>query len=598
MAAIENLELQVTADIAKAVAKLEDLQEELQDVAEAIESVDAIGKDGIDVKTNVDDLDSELAKVAAEMEAFEATQSLDIPMNVHDRSVQEILGRSGFSTVEGLTGRYQDDLLAGLQGANLDFGGFNRPRGIPGRGGDGDSNIMRRLRKSIGKVTDKFGDLRQRMDNFNLRMSDIHNLLATLIPLLVIFIGAIPAVITALAGLAAAAFAAAASLAAIAGFGAMGVGLVGGEFQMANLTEVWNQIRDGFIEAFAPLAERLAPLFLDAVDGLVMLFEQIANQGDALVEITDEARGFGQFVMGFLPDALRTLAAMVEALSPILSNIGDAISDNFNSFVRQLVYWTEQAVPVVASLVQTIVKALPTIINIGIQFAHVANQVLKLIGVFWQIISLGGLLNDGMGYLIASLLLAATAVSLLNKAAVRFALAGLWSAITSLYRFMTAIALANSQVTLFGTTMLTSAIGSLISFTAGIIKSIVAMTSFTISAYQAAIAAAAFWTAVTLGAASFLIPMIAGMGAEFLGLSGKIDQATNSLKEFDRVSGRTSGGFNPYGGEPPDSGGGAATTGGGGKTVINIESNGDANEDSSNARYVSFRQGRTTGGTN
>jgi hypothetical protein len=597
MAAIENLELKVTADIAKAVAKLEELQEELQNVAEAIESVDAIGKDGIDVRTSVDDLDGELARIMAEIEAFEATQSIDIPMNVHDRSVEEILGRAGAGSVAELTGRHQDNLLAGLQGANLDFGGFNRPRGA-GIGGGGDTDLMRTFRKSIGRVSDKFSELRTRMDNFDLRMSDMHNMMATLIPLLFIFIGAVPAVVTALAGLAAAAFAAAASLGALAGFGAMGVGMTGGQFQMDNLTEIWNQISEGFIEAFAPLAERLEPLFRDAVDGLVMLFEQIANQGDALMEITDEARGFGQFIMDFLPDALRTLAALVEALSPILAQIGDAINDNFNSFVRQLVYWTEQAVPVVADLVQTIIKALPTIISIGIQFASVADEVLKLIGAFWNIITVGGALEGVMGLLIATVLLAATAFSLLNKAAVRFALRGVASAVTSLYRFMTAIALANTQMTIFGTTMLTSALSGIVSLTAGLIQSVAAFIGFSLSAYQAAIAAAAFWTAVTLGAAAFLVPMITGMAMEFLGLSENIDQATNSLKEFDRVSGRAGGDFNPYGGTPPSGGGGAANPSGGSKTVINMETSGDPNEDSSNARYLSFRQGRTTGGTN
>lgn len=605
MAAIENLEIVVDVDISSALAALEELQEELQDIAETIEAVDARGTEGIDIATSVDNLDSELAGVMAEIEAFEASQSIDIPMDVHDRSFEEILGRAGAGSVDELAGTFQDDMLAAFQGANLDFGGFNVPRGrgIDGGGGGDRGGIFSSLRERARRLSNRFSNLTDRLGGFRLRMSDIHNLFASLVPLLGVFLGAIPAVITAFYGVAAAAGIAAASLAAMAGLGALGVGLVGGQFSMDRLTQVWQDIKDSFIEAFAPLAERLQPLFEDAIDGLGRFFQAIANQGDALMALTDQARAFGSFLMDFVPGALETLAATLEALSPILSNIGSYINENFNSFMRQLTRFTAMAVPVVSELVQTFVAALPTLISIGIQFAQIATILLRMIGVLWRIITLGGALDGVMGTLIGTLLVAATAFSLANTAALRFALTGLWSGITALYRFMVALATASTQMTIFGSTTLASAVSALIGFTASLFSTIAGLIGFSLSAYQATIAAAAFWTAVTLGAAAFLLPMITGMAAGFLGLSNNIDKATSSLKEFDRVAGNTGGGFNPYGGASPaeaaDVGGsGGPSRGTGGKTVINIESSGDGDEDRSNARYAGWRQGRNTGGNN
>lgn len=573
MAAIENLEIIVDVDIASAIADLKKLQEELKDVAEAISMADARGTEGIDIDTEVHGVDREIAQAMAKIEAAEAMMSFDIPANV----------RPALPAPGGPAGALPAPQIAGaLPAPTGGPGGMNR-RIIPGR----VRNFARSLRKATNAA-----------DNFDLRMSDMHNLLAALIPVLIVFLGTLPAVITALVGLAGAALAAAASLAAIVGFGAMGVALEDGQFNMDNLTEVWEDIRTEFIDAFAPLAERLEPLFMDGIDALGRFFQEIANQGDALMELTDEARAFGGFIMDFFPSALRTLASLVEALAPMLGDIGKAIENNFNDWVRELVRLTARAIDPVSALIQKILASIPTLVEIGSQFAVVATMVLDFIGVLWTVITVGGLFDNIIGTAIASMLVLATAISLANKALIGFIVRGIWTAARALQSYMVSAYMATSATTLFGSTALASAVSSLIAFTASIIQSAVALVGFSLSAFQAAAAAAAFWTAVTLGGAIFLVGIVAGLATEFMGLSSRIDQATSSLKEFDRVSGRTKGGFNPYGGDPPSSGAGAASGGSGSQTVINVESSGDAQDDRSNARYVSFRQGRTTGGNN
>lgn len=575
MAAIENLEIIVDVDIGSALAALEDLQDELRDLAESIEAVDAVGTEGINIRTNLDDADAELAALQAKLQAFEEANELNIDTEF-DR------------------GRYT--IPNWQQGGNMadNIGDLFSFMEFPGGGDGGRGGLFKSLRRQAGELTDTF-------DNFDLRMSDMHNMVARLVPLLLVFIGVIPAAVTALIGLAAAAVAAAASLAAIAGLGALGVGLAGGEFDMQRLKDVWKDIRSSFIDAFAPLAERLQPIFEDAVDGLGRFFQAVADQGDALVALTDEARAFGGFLMDFVPGALRTLAGLVEALSPLFEAFGEWLDQNFNSIVRDLASLTMQAAPVIADLIVKLGQAVPWLVEMSIGFTMVANVIVDVLGLLNLLMGLLGINARVFGIVTAAVLALASAIALTNLFMSSFIGTALAGAVTSMYQFAIATDTASSTMTLFGSTTIASAIGALVSLVASLITTGAALLGFSVSAYTATAAAAALLTVLTLGGAAVLIGVALSASSAFLGLAGNIDSATQSLKDFDRVSGQTDG-FNPYGAGTKGAGAADAGTGGrsgsAGSTVINIESSGDSERDKDNARYAGWRQGRTTGGSN
>lgn len=593
MANIQNIEVAVKVDISNALGKLTKLQDELQDLAAKIEQVDARGAEGIDIRTNLDSLDNELAAAKTKIEAFEASESLDIPMNVHDRSVAEILGRAGFSTTDGLGGKYRDPDLAALQGADLDFGRFNRARGFGISRGTSRSPIDNRtLGRRLSQLTDKIGDSVSSFTNFDLRMSDIHNALARIVPLLIVFIGTIPAAATALITLAGAALGAAAAFASIMGLGALGMGMEDGEFSMDNLSEAWSDIRDAFLEAFAPLAERLQPLFEDALDGIELFFQAVANQGDALMSLTDELRAFGGFLLDFIPQALRTVAGMVEALAPVFGSFGSWLQNNFAEILRTMVGLTMEIVPVLATLGKLIADILPILTKLSIGFMIVTNVLLKFFGAISKLLSFLGLTTEQTGLLIGGLLAFVSVVLLARSALISFAISGVWTAMKALWQFYLASWNSTQALAVFSGTALAGAVQSLIRFTAGVFKSIAGLVGFSISAINAAKAAAAFWTAVTLGGAIFLVGIVADIASSFMGLEENIRGATDAMKEFDRVSGRSGGGVNPYGGESPQ---GTRFQGGGG-TTINIESTGDRQQDKTTGKYAHWRQGRTSGG--
>lgn len=556
MAAVENLEILVDVDVSQALAKLTKLEEELGELAATIESVDSVGEDGITIDTDLESISDDLAQLQAKKEAFEKSNGITLGTDVadnlgelfdaQDRGASEIFGRGGG----------KNNVLGPIEFKSPSFPMKGQTIGVSD---DNDSpSMMRKLAKSLSSALPE-------MDNFRLRMSSIHNAMASLIPLLLVIIGTLPALITALVGLAAAAGAAAAALLAITGLGALGVGLQDGQFSMDRLTDVWEDIKGSFIEAFAPLAEQLEPVFEDAVDGLATFFQLIANEGDALMSMVDEARGFGGFLMDFVPSMLRTLAALVNSLSDKFGDLGGFIQQNFNSIVRSLVEMTREAIPVLARIGKQIGKALPAIVQMSIGFAQITSALFWAIGVLTKFLDILGISPRLFGLVAGAVLTAATAVSLWNTAL---------------------LTTARTALVTLGTKML-ALISTYTSYSASTIVA-------TAATYGLAKALLALIGIITLGVGiAVLTPVITSMASQFDILGNNIDSAANSMRKFDDISGKTNGpGFSPYGGDNPSNGG---TYAGANYTEVNVESSGNDDRDKSNAKYAGWVSGRSTG---
>jgi len=378
-----------------------------------------------------------------------------------------------------------------------------------------------------------------------------------------VFVGTLPAAITAMVGLAAAGFSAAAALAAIAGFGALGVAMEDGRFNMDNLTELFEQIRDDFLHAFTPLANQLEPLFRDAADGLGEFFRAVSDEGDALLELTDDARAFGRFLIDFVPQMLRTMAAMANSMGDVFGNIGGFLRANFEPAMRSLMEVTATVLPVVSELILSILRAVPAITRLSAGFALVTNAIIQVLGAVGRLISLFGISYEALGILLATML---TGISV--------------------------FALGSAVIGSTFVTALYGAATAAISATYNIAVMIASMLGLGKASLAAAAATAALWTVLSLGLAIGFVGFVSAMTSEFTSLAGSIDGAANSMKEFNRVSNGTGGvGFgndspNPYA-YTPDSGGGDSYT---------VESSGDPEEDRSNIQYASWQSGRTTFG--
>lgn len=577
MAATDNLEIVVDVDISDALSDLKALKEELESVAREIRSLRREGRRGFTVQSDVESIDDELTIISSKIESWEAANSIDIDTNV---------GSTNFPSGGG-----------GFRGGGGGGGGGGSVLGALTGFRDGDG-----LRESLGNLRQSLGKMAENSNLANINMADMHNILARLIPLLLVFIGAIPAAVTAIFTLAAAAATAAAAFAAMAGLGALGFAMEDGQLDMDNLQEAFQQVKEDFLDAFAPLANELQPLFEDALDGLGRFFDAVAAEGDALMALTDEARAFGGFLIDFVPDALRTLASMVNSLSDIFGDIGDVIQANFSNAVRTLVRLTAEAVPLLADFAMTVGRALPAIVEMSMGFLRLATIVTQVLGGIGRLLSMLGISPRLFGLITASLLTLISAFALGSSIVGSVFVSSIIGAVRGLYMFYLAALRADVSLLAMAKNGIIAAVGSIYKFITSLELSTGALWGFITSVWSADSALAAFLTLATFGTGLAIVGLAVSAATAFTGLAGSIGSATSALKDFKSVqSGMSGSGFgaggqgNPYGFDPdnPDNTPGG---GGGGVTVFNVESNGDPDEDRSNMEHADWMSGRSTGG--
>jgi len=455
----------------------------------------------------------------------------------------------------------------------------------------GTSGLFKNLSKSLK-------DTLSSLSSFKLRMSDMHNVMATLVPLLLTFVGAVPIAVTGILTLAAAAASAAAALLAIGGFGALGVAM-GDSMEMPSgedFSEIFEGVREDFFEAFAPLAMSLAPLFEDGLDGLEMFFNAIADKGKALMSLTDNARAFGNFIIDYFPDVLASMAGMVEAVSPLFSDIAAYLQDA--DILRRFVELTMEAIPTLKSLAKQIVAGVIALTEMSVGFAAVASIVLSFIGTMVSLVGLIGFTNEQLGLMIGGVLTLVSAVALANAALLSWEAKGIAAAVTGIYAFFVGLIQANSAMTYFAATAVGQALTSIYGFVTALFAGEIGLFSFASAGFTATGAIAALMTIASLGALAGLAVVATGVASEFLGMADGIDSATASLKEFDKVAGKTGGGnMNPYGGPngAPQSGAADARFSGTGDSTVVFNSSGNREQDKSQSDSLEWTQARSTG---
>jgi hypothetical protein len=603
--AIQDLEVIVTVDVQKALASLRELRESLDSVARSIDNVDRRGARGISINTHIESIHDDLGRLSGDIMTWEARNKINIRTDTDDldlRNLDDIVIRregggggvggddvatmnvdAGVVNIDGLNLQgLEDTLRNAFRGAFGDLGSedgvFISISGIGDDDEDDDDErvgLRRRMRQAsldlrdgnirltqaVGEVTDELGDMAANSKLTNLSMSDIHNAFARLVPLLITFLGTVPALIGAFVTLYAAAITAAGALAALTGLAAIGFAMDDGttNINTERLQEALSDVRQDFLEAFAPIAERLEPLFRDGLDGLERFFNALAQEGDALIALTDEARAFGGFLIDFIPSALRDLAALVSALSDEFGGIGRFLQQNFTRIIRGMVETTVQALPAISQMLQLIASMIPPLIRMSIGFVKVTSGILAFIGAIGDALRFLNIGSETVGFVIASLLTLVSATLLATGAFKVLGLSILQAAIR--------------PMTLYITNALVAAGAS----------------------YSLAAALATVLSIITLGAFAVLATGILSVGASAMSAKSDVDKLNSSLRNFDRLS---SGMSTNIGTDVSDGPSGISGSGGGGGSgglsMTYVDEGGNGNPDEAGA-YSQWRYGRTTG---
>lgn len=344
----------------------------------------------------------------------------------------------------------------------------------------------------------------------NLQMSKFYNILAQLLPLLLVFIGALPAAIVAIGALAVAALGAAGALAAIGGLGALGFAAAQGDGDLAaGMQELLKTIKRDFLNAFLPLADRFDDVFSDALDGLGELFDAIAAQGDVLVQFKDEARAFGGFIMDFLPTAISLMVQFGDAFSPIFGMFGDWLNMNFDDILGGLADVFVQALPSLLRFIDAFIAFLPFLMDLSVGFLIATSYIMEFFGMLGQIMGALGPVSTGIAVMIGLLVGLASIVSLATGVYGVFAgmLAG--TALEAIWSYVAAIWIAiTAEMSFIGTTML-----------------------------------AIFAVSMLTGGLILLFGALGSAASGFSLMSGEIDKATKSLNQFSSARSGFDGGM-------------------------------------------------------
>lgn len=343
------------------------------------------------------------------------------------------------------------------------------------------------------------GQLREALLDVRVGMTQFYDMLAAIVPLMGVFIGAIPAAVGALGGLAVAAVGAAGALGAIGGLGFLGAATAeaGGQMPgMDDFTSVIEDLPEELFEAFRPVAERLEPLFRDALEGLERLFDEIGRRSEALLMLRDEARAFGQWVIPFLANVTEKLIYLADAASPVFGMIADALGDRdvIGGFAGAL----EEALPQLARMTSIILDALPSIFSFSMGMltmaTHITSALSSVLGFATSMMELIPFVEDGdraLGMFFSTLMTTASALFITSKA-------------TALYTTLTGIAQGS-----------TLSLASAVMVLKRALLGLLVMTGI----------------GALMGIIGEGVSMLSG---QFTDLDSSVSEATDSLKEFQR----------------------------------------------------------------
>lgn len=369
-----------------------------------------------------------------------------------------------------------------------DSGGFVGERRGP------FSRLFRRFRRDMSDAIGEFADLR-------LSMGILMNIMASLVPLIVVFVGALPAAIAGVGALAAAAVAAAGALAGVVGLGLGAMLFEDGQLNVAEAQQHIRNLFDTFLEAFTPLMEALRPVAETMFRQAGFLIRDMATALDGLVNMTGDANDAIRWIADVMAAATAEAVAFADAAMPVMSFIvgGLAGIDWFGIFSDVIA----DTLPLLTEFAAVMMRIIPVIYELSLGFFEVTNTAFLAFAMIATLLDVVPGLAEALGTIVSLLLVAVTASALYS--------------------------LATSTVI----TRVTGAIAVLWSYAAATIIAIARTYGMAAAFASAAIAAATFMAAIT-GGLSILTTLIGGAA----GLNTQVGGAADQMRRFASQSRR------------------------------------------------------------
>jgi hypothetical protein len=412
----------------------------------------------------------------------------------------------GIELLDGGVGDFidQDAALSEILDGNLDVDVLEDFAGL-----DPDDTLDALDELQDAGVTNLPTGLTDRFRNLELKMGDFFRIFAALIPLLAVFIGALPAAISGIVALGGAALAAAGALAGVGGLALLsGVLTADGEVDTSQLTERIEELFDEATAELGPVAQQFAPLLDESFQTVEDTIADIADRVGVFRRVVGDAEGALQYLEETVPVAMADIVRFGDAAMPIIAGV---IREAGNmGILRAFADLIVRMGPNLATLTKLFVGLLPAIIQLSQGFLYVATFLTGFLYAIGRLIDVVPYAGQIIGVMTGALLTLVSATALYT--------------ITQSGAIAATIGLTKS--------VLSAAAAFIGKYTVGVFSAIAGTYGFTTALISATVAAATLIGVLTLG----LGPVLGFLSGGFTDLSSDIDKATSSLESFASAS--------------------------------------------------------------
>lgn len=459
---------------------IEDFEDTLADLGQMLTSIDQIANRVFPIDAEVR-LGDSLGKLQT---LDSAVDSVDDDINIETGESRMLMPDGGPSSRTNLSHMFTE--------------------GIPVIGAS--MNTMGNLFDPIDNDDPTISDLVDEFADLELKMGDFFKVFASVLPLLFTFIGALPAAIGGLIALGGAAVAAATALGGVGGLAVLGMAMDGGEIDLSTLQENLTELKESFLDAFGPVANRLAPLATEAFASAETIFARLGDRAQFLTTLTDDARGALDYLERTVPSVLDKIVRFGAASFPVFAAV-DAFLGNLN-LIEGFGNVLADTLPLLFTLATAVAEIVPPLLSLSMGFLFVSTVVIKALTSilsFFDVIPYG---LELLGVLVGTILTLVTVSALYSNISALLSATFVQQAATILSTYLPS---------------LSSLIG--------------AQAAATISTYALYTAYLALIGALTFG----LGAAIAGITSQFSAMNAKISSATDSLREFGAVGSQIDG---------------------------------------------------------
>lgn len=381
-----------TTDVVAVVIEIADQTK--KDLATIRSNLEALGAKDINVDLDINST-AEIARTEAQLRALTRTRTLHFQTRMTP-------GVSGVGRMDRIAGdSLRVDSIADMLTPSTGGGGL--------MGGRAPQRAFSSITKPLENAREQFRGIRRTLGAVTPNIMDLWNALAALIPVM-ISLGA------AAIGLAGAFITLGVAAAAIGGIGLLGFGDTFEE-SISNATQEIDKLGDRLFDMFQPVADVFQPILQGWLEAAPRQLQRLVEPLQRMAIFADTLGDAGAGFIGWVADALRSMASMEKQISQIALRFGDVAGTfiiDFMESMTQFAYENQEALILISHELRRLLSALLDLSIVVTTTLTALSPLVTILEVLAEL--LNTTLGRGLITMIGLLLMLKTAIAAANVA--------------------------------------------------------------------------------------------------------------------------------------------------------------------------------------